>query len=220
MLETMSLTRILREVKSLDKRITKKINETQFIDYYQPKNEEIGGMITHLSTDNFDKDVKAKYKSITDLMDNRNKLKAALAQANAITKVKVKIDDEEQEFSIASAIELKRSISFKKSLLATLKQQYANIKNNIDDNDVRLHPQLNDLFKKLVGDKSLESPEFKEHIMPFFVGKNQFKMLDPLKIKDKIEKLDKDIDDFESNIDIALSEINGITTVEIDLAKE
>jgi len=219
-METMSLTRILREVKSLDKRVIKKIAETQFVDYYQPKNEDIGGMITHLSVDNFTKDAEKKYQSIMDLMNNRSKLKAALAEANAITKVKVKIDGEEKEFSIASAIELKRSISFKKELLATLKRQYANIKNNIDDNDVRLHPQLNDLFKKLVGDKALDSPEFKDQIMPFFVGKNQFKMLDPLKIKDKIEKLDKDIDDFESNIDIALSEINGITSVDVDLTKE
>ena len=48
-----------------------------------------------------------------------------------------------------------------------------------------------------------------------FVKRNEFHLVDPLNIENKIRELEKEVDDFELEVDAALSEINAITTIEI-----
>lgn len=49
-----------------------------------------------------------------------------------------------------------------------------------------------------------------------FMEKNKLVIYDPISIKDKIEKLEKEIDEFLMEVDFVLSESNSRTTIEID----
>ena len=48
-----------------------------------------------------------------------------------------------------------------------------------------------------------------------FVKRNEFHLVDPLKIEETIEKLQIEVDEFEVEVDAVLSEINALTEIEI-----
>ena len=48
-----------------------------------------------------------------------------------------------------------------------------------------------------------------------YIEKNEFHLVDPLNLAKTIEDLSDEIEDFESNVDAALSEINALTFIEI-----
>ena len=50
-----------------------------------------------------------------------------------------------------------------------------------------------------------------------FVKENSYSILDPLKLEEKIVKLEKEISDFEVNVDAALSVSNAVTSVTVQL---
>ena len=48
-----------------------------------------------------------------------------------------------------------------------------------------------------------------------FIFNNTFELVDPIKVKDKIDSLEKEISEFESEIDAALSVSNAVTEIEV-----
>ncbi|GAG32212.1 unnamed protein product, partial [marine sediment metagenome] len=48
-----------------------------------------------------------------------------------------------------------------------------------------------------------------------FIKKNRFELVDPLKVEELTEELQTDVDDFETEVDAVLSEINAITFIQI-----
>jgi len=48
-----------------------------------------------------------------------------------------------------------------------------------------------------------------------FVKRNQFHLVDPLVAEALIEKLKKEVEDFEMEVDACLSEINATTFIEV-----
>lgn len=214
-IKKMSLTRVLAEIKLLDKRIEKKITQAVFVDYFKERNKSAGGVNMRLSEDDFKKEAIGQYKSIETLMQNRKNLKTALAAANAITTVTVG----NVQYSIACAIEVKRSIVLKKLLLQKMKKQFYDIKAVADNGEVTLEHQIRHHISTMSGvsqNNQDENKELIENMVSVLIEKNRINLMDPLDIRKKIDALDKEIDEFESQIDVVLSEINGKTEVEID----
>ena len=54
-----------------------------------------------------------------------------------------------------------------------------------------------------------------EAITEVFLKNNPVELVDPLKIGEKIKALEEELEDFEENVDVALSEYNAITTTQI-----
>lgn len=197
--QTITITRALADLKTIDKRIEKQIDNTHFVSFqgqfHQPKVEV--------------KNAPAQYQSITDLLKYRRKLKTLIVQSNANTVVRICGND----ITVAEAIETKSSIRHFKRLLEQMKRQYANANQNVESINQRIR---NDLEGKSNPNKQKEGENF--DIVDFskkYMEMHGVTLFDPLNVSKKIEDVDSYITNFENEVDYVLSEKNATTTITV-----
>lgn len=192
---SITITRALTELKTLDKRIQRAIQEGVFVSFEGQLHKPHPDVA----------DAKSKYQQITDLIERRRKLKSLLTVSNATTKVTIC----EMEMTVAEAIEMKSSIKHKKTLLSTLKSQYASAVSEVERTNEYQRRQLQQRSQ----DKESGVPlDFFTEYMKI----NGVQLKDPLNIKHRINELESFITEFESQVDHVLSEKNATTHIEID----
>ena len=206
-MEKITIARGLAEIKLLDSRISKEINTATFVTSVSGKKT-----ITNNGTtkDEFDKNAKASKQSIEDLIKRRKLIKQKIVLANATTKVKIG----KEEYFIAEAIERKTSISHDIAYLNKLKQNLVQVENDINNRNNQMENKLDSLLSDKMGSDKSKSEEVIE-FQKSYRELNETKILDVLGVKDLIKKLEIDIDEFQSEVDFALSHINSITEIEI-----
>lgn len=202
-----SITKALRELKTLDARILKKINETTFAASKKPK-ENIRGFKT---VEEFEKEAKESIQSIKDLMDRRKQIKKSIVESNATTLVEVS----GVKMTVADAIERKNFIEIEKTLLRKMNNDYAQSQEKVEVNNElaqdRLDTQLNNMISK-DGKTDLTAVEGYKKL---FWESEETKLIDPIHIKEIATKMALDIESFEDDVDVALSEINARTLITI-----
>lgn len=203
----MTITRALAELKLLDKRIDKELQNASFIASVQKK-KKINGKIT---VEEFNNNATKSLDSINDLIQRRKLIKSAIVQSNAKTIVSIA----NVKMSVADAIERKISISYEHNLLNSMKSQYHIVRNEIENKNIDVNEKLNTLLLNNFGKDIKASANDVEAISKPYLEQNEWIYVDPLDIVAKIDKLDKAIDEFESEVDFILSESNSITTIEI-----
>ena len=210
MSEKMSITRALTEIKLLDSRITKKIQNGVFCDITQ---EKLNGktLITKIKVGEFEERLKSSYQSVEDLIYRRNRIKSKILMSNSKTEVEIC----GKKYSVVQAIEKKDSIKYEKMLLNRLKQNYVDVKNNIDSNNTNINSQILTMLNQSLGtDTDLDEKAFDKISKPFLEA-NELKKVDPLNIEKKINDLEDYIDGFENEVDFVLAESNARTEIEI-----
>lgn len=211
MSEKMSLTRALLEIKLIDKKIIKKISESIFIDLYMDKLKDQGTIITHLQPQKFETQATSSYQSVQDLIERRKKIKAALSKANAEKTIKIG----ERVYSIATAIEFKKSICLSQKLLDEMKRQYYDAHNRITTHNEKLNKQVHEMVMQNLGKETKVGSEEYNNVADPFYKANKLIVSDPLQLKTKIEILENELETFSANVDCALSEANGKEEIEI-----
>lgn len=209
--EKMTVHKALAELKVIGDRITNAISTGVYCRANKHSNEKIGGV----SVDDFKKLIQGSWDKANDLIKRRNAIKKAVVYSNAITKVKIG----ENEMTVAEAIEMKNSgMQFKKVLLNTLNSQYTQAVQITDrENGDTLQQKAENYVIGLYGSKEGKtSSDEIEKVKKEFVTNNTFELIDPIKVKEKIEALEKEIVEFESEIDAALSVSNAITELTIE----
>lgn len=203
-----SLHRALAEIKLLDKRINSsvkgKLYVTSQIGREKPRDFN--------STEEFEAIAKGSYQSVMDLISRRNEIKSKLIHANAVTEVTIS----GERMTIAEAIDRKDSIKYEKLFLLELKNQLAIVNKIIEqerfDMELRLENRIeSDLGSK---DRKINAKEVEE-ITESFLKRYKPSIIDPLDIRKKIELLEESIENFETEVDYVLSEINTVTTFEL-----
>jgi len=205
-----SITEALNELKLYDSKITKAITNASFVSGTKKSSDRIGVV----SKDIFIDRAKSTYQSSIDLIANRNSLKSAIVKSNAITEVKVA----DKVMTVAEAIERKNSIEYEETLLSEMKRQYANASELVNKENKKVDNKVDELLSTLIGkdsDKKI-SKEDQEAIEKPYRDKNEFELIDPIEIYDKIVKLEEEIDNFKSQVDTQLVISNAITKIEID----
>ena len=82
----------------------------------------------------------------------------------------------------------------------------------ISTNEARVSKQLEDATKNT----SVKlDPEIEKEIKKSVESLYPIEVIDPCKISDKIKELEEEIEDFENNVDFALSESNALTQIEV-----
>ena len=81
----MTIHRALSELKLIDARIEKAINVVEPTGLMQ-LNKPVNGFY---AKDDFEKDVKAKFQSVSDLIERKNSIKSAIVKANGETTVTI-----------------------------------------------------------------------------------------------------------------------------------
>lgn len=206
--ETMSVHRGLAELKLLNSRIDYAVDEGVFCTYNKRSNTKIHGMDIQ---DYKDKVIKSSFDKVRSLIERRQKIKSAIVISNAITEIEVA----GIKMTKAEAIDRKLSIEYDKSFLNALKYQYSIAINKIEENNETLTNRADAQINLLYQNKDNIDPNKIQSLKNDFINENIFDLIDPIDIKDKFEKLEKEIEDFETEIDFKLSESNALTMIEI-----
>lgn len=206
--ETLSITKALVELKTLNKRIEKK---TLQLD---PVAVSTGDKLPERikSRKDFEEKAKADFQSIRDLIARRAQIKSAVVQSNALTKVTIA----GETLTVAEAIERKSSIESEKALQRQLASRFAEGIDQVEDYNQSLKGQLLKLLEATYSksEAQISKDDHDKVAIPFFKN-NEAKIIDPLDAKKLQEDLDEKISAFEDEVDVVLSESNARTDISI-----
>ena len=187
--EKMTVHKALAELKTMDARIEKAIRDTTYVLAVKHSAEKINGM----PVANFKEKMRSGYQKVTDLIARRNAMKRAVVLSNANTKVKVG----DKEMTVAEAIEQKNhGMEFRSELLRQISSAYALAQKELDRNS----------------GETLE----KKALRKTYIENNTYDLVDPLDVTKIMEELDAEINEFNAEVDAALSVSNALTVIEFE----
>jgi len=202
-----SVTRGLAELKLLDSRINSTIHSGKFAVMTTGKKVVTG----YTSNDEFVKKQESHLQSILDLMERRKAIKSAIVASNAVTMVTIG----GKEMSVAEAIERKSSIVYEQTLLSKLRTEYNQAVARVERENEQVQIRLDELIKSTFGKDTKVSTEQYESTSKPFLEQNQAKLVSVNNLREKIEKMEKEIAEFLNEVDFTLSESNTITKIVI-----
>lgn len=209
-METMTITRALRELKTLDSRINKGIEELRVLDVTQKKYKD-KALDTKDTITNFEKKAKSNYDSVSDLMLRRKNIKSSLMKANATTIVKLG----SEEMTISEVIELKNSLPFLQSMYRKFKGDLAQYKQKLETARHHLDQQVENLVTQNTGkDRKADREDYEKIAVPF-IEANELQLVDPLDVESIVKELEEKITLINDDVDITLSEINAKTEIKV-----
>lgn len=204
----MTLHRALSELKIIDSRIEKGIEKIDPTGYMQK-----GKLVnSFLQKDEFDENAKSKLQSITDLIERKNKIKSAIVHANGKTMVKIG----DKEMTIADAINFKGIVEFKRALINKLEGHLRINQGVINRENEKTNARALQLAVAALSKDNVKIGDADAiAITEPFIKVNEYHLVDPLGVEKLCEEMTDELDDFETEVDATLSEINAITIVEI-----
>ncbi len=205
-----TVTEGLNELKLYDVKINKGISVAQFCGAAKKSSDKVGVV----QKEDFIKRATASFQSVEDMISNRNKLKSAIVKSNAETIINVN----GKEMTRAEGIERKNSIEYEESLLMEMKKQYVSASATVEKENKKVDAKIDDLISTLVGRDSSKKIDKEEHeaVEKPYREKNEFMLVDPIGIFDKMLELEAEIEGFKSNIDSALVLSNATSFIEVD----
>ena len=211
-IEKMTVHKALAELKLLDERINKAISEGIYCVANKHSNDKING----IDIAEYKKLIQSRYDKAADLIKRRNAIKRAVVLSNAVTKVTMA----DKEYTVAEAIEMKNhGVEFDMKLLNAMQLHYkaaqANIKEHNDGKE--LEERADQYVTAIYGNKEGKTNTADiEKVKADFLAANQYELVDPLNILEKIDALEKKINDFVADVDSTLSVSNALTEIEIE----
>lgn len=211
MQQTISVTRALAELKNINERINNAIQSGVFLGLTKGKGSNkvmlgVGEVASATAT------IQGSYDKVDSLIAQRQKIKAALVKSNAETTVSF----QGREISVAEAIELKSTVSFKELYLGRLRNTKTSALQQVDSYNSKLDTTIQVMLQSVYGaDKSKVDPSQYDSIANPQKDKNEVSILDPKGIDKVIESLEESIQALKTELDFTLSESNARTTVTI-----
>lgn len=204
MTSQMSVTRGLAELKLLDKRLNKGLDNISWV-CVSTKSKKV-------SEEDVKQTATAEYQSYMDLVKRRDTIKRAIVLSNATTQVTI---GTKWKGTVAEAVEHKSSLSYKKRLLEKMKETILFAEREYEESVSEMTSRLDRLLSSELGKDMKTNPETIATLSATFQDSNKVVLVDPLSLKTKAKELELEIDSFETNVDWVLSESNGITLITV-----
>lgn len=204
-MSSISIARALVELKTLDSRINKITDSTQWI-VYKTKNRN-----HNLSEDEYKKNTLSEYQSLTDLISRRDKLKNAIMKSNSVTEVEVGGN----KMTVSQAIEYKKIIEYKQKLLQRLKYQRQQVVVDVESHKQKVQVKIDDNIKVICGKDSKPDENVIKSVSDGITKGDPIEVFDPLGLDKVIKELETEIEDFKANVDYVLSESNALTVITV-----
>ena len=213
--EKMTVHKALAELKIIDSRINNAIHDGVYVVANKHSNDKIGGK----TINEYKEHMKACHQKVSDLIARRNAIKRAVVLSNANTKVKVGND----EFTVAEAIEMKNhGMEFKTHYLRTIANQNYSAQSEINRNsgdaiEKRAEQYILSVIQAQPKDSkmSVDSDAMKA-LRKTYIENNTYDLIDPLDVNKILEDMTKEIEEFNTEVDAALSVSNALTVIEIE----
>jgi hypothetical protein len=212
--EKMTIHKALSELKTMDDRIVKAMG-INYVLAVKHSAEKING----LTVDKFKENMKSGYQKVVDLIARRDAMKRAVVLSNASTKVKIG----ENEYTVAEAIEMKNhGMEFRKGLLNRITRAYNEAQSELNRNGGEALEKKAEQYVLAViaaqpkdSKMSVDSDAMKA-LRKTYIENNTYDLLDPLNVTKIMDELDAEINEFEAEIDAALSVSNALTVIEFE----
>jgi len=202
-MSAISISQALAELKLLRKRIQTATSNSVFT--VLKKKRDL------LDVARFTADAQASYQSYRDLLNRYNSIKAAIVLSNASTRVSIA----GTEYTVADAVERKKTITMEKDMLHQMQMQYEKVKNDYDSHTGSENARVERLIQTELGKDAKTNVEVITQLSETFLAQNRAEIVDPLNLAKEIAALNKTIEDFETKVDWVLSESNGRTTITV-----
>ena len=213
--EKMTVHKALAELKTMDDRISKAINAVTYTMAVKHSAEKINGV----TIADFKENIKSGYQKVKDLMARRDAMKRAVVMSNATTKVKVG----DKEFTVAEAIEMKNNgMNYKRQLRSKIVNDYQRAYVELDRNsgeaiEKRAEQYVLSVIQAQPKDSkmAIDSDAMKA-LRKDYIENNTYDLIDPLNVTKIMETMLDEINEFETEVDAALSVSNAITVIEFE----
>lgn len=213
--EKMTVHKALAELKTMDARIEKAIRDTTYVLAVKHSAEKINGM----TVSNFKDKMKSGYQKAMDLIARRDAMKRAVVLSNATTKVKVG----DKEYTVAEAIEMKNhGMEFRNVMLRQMNSAYTSAQNELNRNSGETLEKKAEQYVLAViaaqpkdSKMSVDSDAMKA-LRKTYIENNTYDLVDPLDVTKIMETLDAEINEFNAEVDAALSVSNALTIIEFE----
>ena len=209
-MEKILVTKALGELKILDDRILREVASANFVASAKTVESKV---TPNKTKEKFAVEAKSKLQSINDLVERRKKLKAAIVESNSKTLVNIN----GVEMTVANAIERKTSIEYEYDLLRTMESQLAKANKNVNVKNLEMESKIDSLVETAFGrdNKANIKPEEYSSIAEPYRKANEYSLVDPLSIEEKIEAMKNDLEGFKSEVDSCLQISNCTTYIQI-----
>lgn len=214
-MEKMTVHKALAELKTMDDRISKAISSTTFVLAAKHSAEKINGV----KVNDFKDKMRSGYQKVTDLIKRRDAMKRAVVLSNAVTKVQIG----DKSLTVAEAIEAKNhGMEFKSELLSAMNRAYTQAQSELTRNGGEALEKKAEQYVLAViaaqpkdSKMSVDSDAMKA-LRQTYIENNTYDLIDPLDIAKVIEALDAEINEFNAEVDAALSVSNALTVIEFE----
>ena len=197
----LTITRALAELKILDKRINSLRTSTIYLSV-----KIVGQAYKEHSTE-----TKSNWQALTDLIKRYNKIKNAIISSNAVTQIEIA----GTKYTVAEAISTKDTLKYKTTLLDDLRRIRSQIQNQVTQHTTNVQHKLDKLLElNFQKDKKVDENDIKA-ISEAYLKNNKIEVIDVLNIDKKITELETEIDNFNHEVDLVLSESNAVTKITI-----
>ena len=228
-----SVHRALAMLKTTKARIERELSDKEILWVRVARGQE--DVVSGIAVKDIQRDIQAHYDRITALISNYTKIKAAVIRSNAGvtpgTELR-KVEIAGQALTVAEIIELVDTVygragkpGFKAKLLSKMKNDYGSAQRDFDDMQERVDEEVSQYVRTLAG-KKREAEETDATAKSLIEATSKMlheqkdpRIIDPLKIADKIKALENEIEAFRTEADAILSEQNALTTIELDLTE-
>lgn len=213
--EKMTIHKALAELKTMDDRINKAIRSTSYVLAAKHSAEKINGV----KVNDFKEQIRSGYQKVTDLIKRRDAMKRAVVLSNATTKVKIG----DNEYTAAEAIEMKNhGIEFRSALLRQMNSDYIAAQNELARNGGEALEKKSEQYVLAViaaqpkDSKMSADSDVMKGLRQTYIENNTYDLIDPLDITKVMETLDAEINEFNAEVDAALSVSNALTVIEFE----
>lgn len=213
--EKMTVHKALAELKTIDDRINKAIRDVTYVLAVKHSAEKINGM----TVANFKEKMRSGYQKVTDLIARRDAMKRAVVLSNATTKVRVG----DNEYTVAEAIEMKNhGMEFRSALLRQMNSAYVSAQNELTRNSGEtLEKKAEQYVLAVIAAQPKDSKmsvdsEAMKALRKTYIENNTYDLVDPLDVAKIMETLDAEINEFNAEVDAALSTSNALNVIEFE----
>lgn len=213
--EKMTVHKALAELKTMDNRINTAINSVGYVFAVKHSAEKINGVPLATIKEN----IKSGYQKVKDLMARRDAMKRAVVLSNANTKIQIG----GKEMTVAEAIEAKNhGMEYKKNLRQRMINDWHIASNELERNsDEAIEKKAEQYVLSVIAAQpkdskmSIDSDAMKA-LRKDYIANNAYDLVDPLGVTKIVDELLNEINEFETEIDAALSVSNAVTVIEFE----
>ena len=211
--EKMTIHKALAELKIIDSRINRAIAESALVIANKHSNNKIDGK----TISEYKDEMKSTYQKITDLIKRRNAMKRAVVLSNAQTTIQIG----ENTYTVAEAIEMKNhGIEHDEFLMNHMNIQLEKAKRVLENNSGEsIEEKARQYVLSVISSQPKEAKmtidsKAMQSLKEQYIEDSTYDLIDPNNVAVRIAELRDYVDEFNAEVDAALSVSNALTVIE------